>query len=369
VAVYRDTDFKDATGTLDSHLLFRKQLDALWISDTRVTLTNTPSTNPVPPGAAVFLRQGTAAIAIRVPWTRGQDGTVSPVNLVDDGNPYGAARLTVSHAWLELSNSTSRVQAGVAFWLRTGSGIASEEAFATFKKAFTDSAAETAITPDSLRIQVSGLTRPLSISAQAPFTGDPATSPQPPRTVLGLDGKDVGRGVLETSSVIQAYLKTRRQAPPVAVASNTPTVWEAEQARFTVPYEIGATDTTASKGAFLWVPEMDGRSGGGSGRATYTLVLPTAGRYTLAGRVLTPTPDDDSFFLSVRAPDDREILPETAWSPGVFTTWTWREVSTSGKRGPATLDLPKGEVTLTLRPREAGSKLDQFRLTPVLEKR
>ena len=34
------------------------------------------------------------------------------------------------------------------------------------------SPAEIAVTPDSLRVQVSGLTRPLSISAKAPFTGD-----------------------------------------------------------------------------------------------------------------------------------------------------------------------------------------------------
>ena len=30
-----------------------------------------------------------------------------------------------------------------------------------------------------------------------------------------------------------------------------------------------------------------------------------------------------------------------------------------------TLALPQGKVTLTLRPREAGSKIDQFRLLPL----
>jgi hypothetical protein len=89
-----------------------------------------------------------------------------------------------------------------------------------------------------------------------------------------------------------------------------------------------------------------------------------AGRYTLAGRVLTPTPDDDSFFLSVRDAAGKALLPEVAWSPGVFKAWTWRDVTAPGTRGPAVLDLPQGAVTLTLRPREAGSKLDQFRLTP-----
>lgn len=224
VAVYRDADFKDATGTLESHLLFRKRLDSLWINDARVALDDKrPSTNAVPQGAAVFLRQGTAAIAIRVPWARGQEGLTSPAAIVDDGNPYGAARLTVTHAWLDPSNHTSRAQAGAAFWLRAGSGLTNDEAFAAFRKAFVASASEVAVTPDSLRVQVSGLARPLSVCAQAPFDCDPVTSPAPPRTVLGLDGRDIGRAILEASPVIQTYLKTRRQAAPVAVAAEGPT--------------------------------------------------------------------------------------------------------------------------------------------------
>ena len=366
VAVYRDSDFKDATGTLDSHLLFRKRLDSLWINETRVTFdAKKPSTHPVPAGAAVFLRQGTAVIGIRVPWSRGQDGSTSPVSIVDDNTPFGAARLTVSHAWIDPSNKISRVQAGVAFWLRVGSGIEKDADFAAFRKTFNAAPAEIAATPNSLRIQVSGLTQPLSIAAQAPFTGDPATRPVPPRTVLGLDGQDIGCAALEKSPVIQAYLKTRRQAVPIAVAADKPTVWEAEQAPFTVPYEAATNDASASGHAFLWVPETDGQNSSGGGRATYSLEVASAGRYTLAGRVLTPTPENDSFFLSAQTQDGRSLLPETAWCPGVHKTWSWCDFTPSGKRAPATLDLPRGTVILILRPREAGSKLDQFRLTPL----
>jgi hypothetical protein len=365
VAVYRDTDFKDATGTLESHLLFRKKLDALWINEKRIAFEdNRPSTNAVPPGAAVFLRQGTAALGIRVPWTRGQDSAACPVSIVDDANPFGAARLTVAHVWIDPSNTAARVQAGAAFWLRAGSGLESDEAFAAFRKAFNAAPSEVAVTPDSLRVQVAGLAQPLAVSAQAPFDRDPVTSPAPPRTVLGLDGQDLGRAVLEASPAIRAYLKTRRQAAPVAVSADAPTVWEAEQANFTVPYEAATNDASASGGAYLWVPEIDGQNSGGSGRATYTLTIAAAGNYTLSGRVLTPTPDDDSFFLSLAAADGTVIVPETAWSPGVFQSWTWRDLALPGKRSPAALALPQGALTLTLRPREAGSKLDQFRLTP-----
>ena len=366
VAVYRDSDFKDATGTLESHLLFRKRLDSLWINEKRVVFDDKkPSTNPVPPGAAVFLRQGTAVIGIRIPWTRGQDGSASPINIVDDNNAFGAARLTVSHVWLNPSNHASRVQAGAAFWLRVGSDIESDAAFAAFRKAFTGAPAGIAATPDSLRIQVTGLTQPLSIAAKAPFNSDPITQPAPPRSVLGLDGKDSGRAVLETSPVIQAYLKMCKQAVPVAVAVGRPTVWEAEQASFTVPYEAATNDTSASGGAYLWLPDAGGQISGGSGLATYALTVAAAGRYTLAGRVLTPTPESDSLFLSLRSEDGKYLLPEFAWSPGVHKSWTWCGVALPGTRSPAALDLPKGKVTLALRPREAGAKLDQLRITPV----
>jgi hypothetical protein len=366
VAVYRDSDFRDATGTLDSHLLFRKKLDSLWINEKRVAFDDLKSsTNAVPPGAAVFLRQGSAVIGIRIPWTRGQDGAASPANIVDDNNAFGAARLTVSHVWFDPSNHTTRAQAGVAFWLRAGSGLASDEAFDAFRKTFNAAAAEVAVTPDSLRIQVAGLSRPLSVAANVPFDRDPVTSPAPPRTVLGLNGQDCGRAVLETSPVIQAYLKLRRTSAPVAVAADRPTVWEAEQASFTVPYEVDTHDAAASGGAYLWVPESDGHSSGGSGRATYGLTAETAGSYTLSGRVQTPTPDDDSFFLSIAVAGHAPLLPETAWSPGVHTNWAWSDLCLPGKRSPAILSLPQGTVTLTLRPREAGSKIDQLRLTPL----
>jgi hypothetical protein len=142
-------------------------------------------------------------------------------------------------------------------------------------------------------------------------------------------------------------------------------VWEAEQARVTVPYEVSTNDAAASGGAYLWVPETDGQNSGGSGLATYALTVAATGRYTLSARVLTPTPDDDSFYLSAAAADGTVLLAETAWSPGVFKAWAWRDVSAPGQRGSVALALPQGSVTLTLRPREAGAKLDQFRLTPV----
>lgn len=368
VAVYRDTDFQDATGTLESHLLFRKSLDSLWIDDVRLALGPSPlPSQRVPPGSAVFLRQGTGVIAIRVPWTRGQDGAACPSALVDDGNPFGALRLTVTHAWLDPTNHPSRVQAGVAFWLRVGSGLSDDDAFAAFRREFCRAGARVSDSTNALAIEVDGAGRKLSISAKAPFDRDPATSPQPPRITLGLDGNDLGRATLEACPVVRRYVEARRPASPIAVSAGQPTVWESEQATLSVPYEVATDDPSASQGTYLWVPEIDGVSGGGSGQAVYALAVEHAGRYRLAARVLTPSPDDDSFFLSARAENGAEILPETAWSPGIFKRWTWRDVTAATPRRDAVLELPQGRSTLTLRSREAGAKIDQFRLTPVAE--
>ena len=91
----------------------------------------------------------------------------------------------------------------------------------------------------------------------------------------------------------------------------------------------------------------------------------TGGLFRLSARVLTPTPDDDSFFVSIRSGTGTDLFPEIAWSPGVFKTWVWSDVTVPGKRDTATFELPKGNAILTLRPREAGAKIDQFRLTPI----
>jgi len=368
VAVYRDTDFKDATGTLESHLLFPKRIDALWINDTRIDVNGKePFSRTVPSGASVFLRKGSAAVAIRVPWSRGQDGSDGRISVVDDGNPFGAARLTVSHVWIDPASNTSfRVQAGVAFWLRVGSDLKSDETFAGFRKAFRSAPAKIAVTPTSLHVQVAGLGQPLSVDAQAPFTGDPVTSPYPPRMTLALDGQNVGQSVLEKCPVVRNYLKNRRAVPTIQVSAETTTEWEAERSGFTVPFEAATNDASASGHAYLWVPEVEGQSSGsGDGQATYALAVRAAGRYTLSGRMLTPTPDDDSFFISVRASDGRELVPKTVWSPGVHKTWTWCDFADPGKRQPAPIDLPCGTVQLILSPREAGSKIDRFRLTPL----
>ena len=87
------------------------------------------------------------------------------------------------------------------------------------------------------------------------------------------------------------------------------------------------------------------------------------GTYRLWGRVLAPTPDDDSFFVSANAGLYTRIgtrgdivLPRTDWHLGSGPIWRWRGF-------PVDVVLPKGPVVLTLHTREDGAKIDVLVLT------
>ena len=87
------------------------------------------------------------------------------------------------------------------------------------------------------------------------------------------------------------------------------------------------------------------------------------GTYRLFARVLAPTPDDDSFLVSVNAGDFAKsgtrgpvVLPRTDWHLGQSHSWTWREF-------PVDVALPKGPVVLTFHTREDGAKVDALVLT------
>ena len=61
-------------------------------------------------------------------------------------------------------------------------------------------------------------------------------------------------------------------------------------------------DDGAFGSRFVWVPGEPGAKGGiRSARVIWKLTLPKEGQYYLWGRLKAPTPDDDSFFVSVSA--------------------------------------------------------------------
>ena len=121
---------------------------------------------------------------------------------------------------------------------------------------------------------------------------------------------------------------------------------------------------------YVWAPGAPGARGGGVGSVTCKVTVAEAGTYYLWARVLTPTPDDDSFFVRLYAAAG-EVCPRRTWHAGVHPEWEWVPVLLEDMPGsPASaLTLPVGEVMLELSVRENGAGLDRFFLSGELQLR
>jgi hypothetical protein len=313
----------------------------------------------VKPGTSIVLRKGTALVGVRVPWARTAVGGNAAVALVNDAVNYGALRLTVTH---HLGTDEVKAEAfpGAVFWVRVGSGVATPAAVAKWRAEF--SAAKTEVTDVSGRVEVrvAGQDGPVAVSARAPFLGEGVVEPRVPRQILACDGEDVGGKILADVEPVRAMRRQRVVSGPIAVPAMGGVAWEAEAGVITPPMTAGE-DAAASKGLFVWMPAQDGeRAGSSVGRTRYELTVAKAGVRYLWGRVRTPTPENDS-FLVVAATERDGLLEPTPWPAGVHKAWTWVRF-TPDPTAPG-LALPQGEVTLEIRVREAGARLDQIFLT------
>lgn len=358
LTVYRDQDVPDTTETLESHFVMPLDVDGFWIGERRIEFSKGRAAEfPLKPGEALVLRKGTAAVGVRLPWTRGWEGDAAPVSLVHDTNPFGAVRLTVAH-----HHGVTKTNAGAAFWVRIGSGISSDEDFARWRRQFAVARAETEVTAGSINIRVSGEDGPLQVQARPPFAVPAHLEPPPVRTLLAVDGEDVGRRLLENIEPIKSYRVLQTEVRPIDVEPGTSVYWEAEAGRVR-PGMFVERDAAASNGAFVWKPGKPGQAGGGAqGSVTWRLNVARAGRYFLWGRVLAPTPSDDSFFVRLMA-GNKDLVEPTMWATGVHKRWEWTPVSLDGTRAPTPFALPLGQVNLHLGVREDGTRIDRLFLT------
>jgi len=122
-------------------------------------------------------------------------------------------------------------------------------------------------------------------------------------------------------------------------------------------------DAEASGGSYIYTATDN------SGRATYTVNLPRAGVYYLWGRILSPTPTNDSFYVSVDGEaEDIYDTAENLWSP----LWQWTRITGRIANGgtislrnenPRQFQFSSGEHTVTLRGRDPDTRLDKIILT------
>ena len=119
-------------------------------------------------------------------------------------------------------------------------------------------------------------------------------------------------------------------------------------------------DTNASGGKYVKSET------GFSGDLTFNVNVLESGNYVIWARVLAPTANNDSFFVSIGGGDeDVYDAAEGTWS----SEWQWTRVNGRGSTGapvainPRTFSLSAGESIIKFRAREPGTGLDKIIIT------
>ena len=360
LVLYRNEPQTRDAETLESHFVMPRNVEGFWIGDRRVDVSGSgPAEWPVKGSTPVVLRRGTAAVGVRVVWAQGANGGPAPAALVGDGNEHGVVRLTVSHHHDGLPDDVTR--AGVALWVRIGSGLETDADVEAFRRGFARAKATADVADDRLRLAADAPDGPVQVDVAYPDPAEPRLTPPPSRSVLDIDGEDVGRAILERVEPVRSYVAHVEQAPPVALPAGEPVYLEAESGYAVTPFTV-AEDAGSSGGWFAWCPGERGEHGQAGGRSVWKLDVAKAGTYHLWGCVRAPTSSDDSFYVAVFDGEGRR-LERVEWHTGGHASWEWTRLTDGSERTPPALSLPKGTVRLEVQAREDGTQLDRLFLT------
>jgi hypothetical protein len=369
LVLYRQEDLQGGEVTnVQSHFVLRRGVDGFWLGGRKLQVPHGTARKPgraaIGPGEPLVFRCGTAAVGIRVLWARRQDGRPAAADLVDDDNKYGALRLTIDHHAPEAT-----IEAGAAFWVRIGSGLAGDAAFEAWRKQFEQTMPTTVeANGQSVRLAVPGEEGPLSVTAGKPYGRGPgvALQPLPCRGILELNGREIGRSLLKTIEPVRSHPPRINVLSPLPVPKRDGVYWEAEDGLIFSGLSVG-NDGKASAGRYVWQPD-DSPVTHLRGSAMWPLSVACGGQYYLWGRTLATTPATHSFYLRLSGPNG-EVLLHTTWKLRTENRWQWQPVSIGKSAKPAPLELPAGPCRLELQAREPGTKIDRFMLTPdVLQK-
>jgi hypothetical protein len=197
VVLYRKEPMLETATVLKSHFVMPKNADAFWIGERKIDFKKKdPSTFPIEGGEPLFLRKGTAAVGIRVPWVCGVGAKPAKIELVDDANPYGAVRLTITHyEGKEVVPDVSG--AGAVFVVRIGGGLKTEADFESWKKDFVSAPGRVVTENGKLCVSATAKDGSLKVETGYPDGKGTVLDPVPSRAVIELDGKDIGKQMLE----------------------------------------------------------------------------------------------------------------------------------------------------------------------------
>jgi hypothetical protein len=359
--------------TLESHFVLPSLCDELFVGDQAVSFdAQAPQALPLALGETVVIRIGAAAAAIRVLWGQNSIGETAPLALIHDGNPHGVIRLTVAHHDQWGMPISSKAPVGAAFWVRVFDQAEDKALFTQWRQDFANAKAETHLDNESLSVSAqasSGQT--LRLLSHQPFTALSEAEPIAPRAVLAVNGRDLGAEYLADLSSVIAYQQRiaealkRQDENAITIMPDRDTTWEAENGAIFPNMTVGKDEAEASGGAYIWAPGAVGARGGGSGYMIQQLQIVKAGIYYLSGRVISPTPEDDSFFVAVNG-EKFTVLDQFTWHlPSLSSQWYWAMVADRNHPDGIPLRLPEGKVTLRIQVREDGTKLDQLKLSPL----
>ncbi len=341
-----------------SHLVL-PLADEVWIAERKLSLDSRGDAVAVFAGQPVFVRCGKTALAVRVLLAMDTAGNPAPVAIFADGGKYGAMRLTVTH-----SPDAPKGIGTVALWVRAAEGIDDDGDFASFRRSFgalgsatfTDGRAELAVPGEKGKLRIfADVWKARRIAVEG---GEKC----PADCVLSVDGKDLGRKLLEGLDVVRQYRLLLDGKSPGTVSAGQ--VVEAEDAALIVPPLVIGSDPKASGGKFVWVPgQAGGEASGGVGRVLWVVNVPAEGLYTLAARVQTPTPADDAFPVRIRQ-RGRDALARTLWPAGAHPQWQWADLPDQTGNSPLHIRLHAGPAVVEILGRQAGTRLDAIRLDP-----
>ena len=393
LVIYRPQDLKNPQATekspqaikLQSHFVLRRDVDQWWLCGRRIEMPADAPKSPrrleIAPGDPLVLRMGTAAVGVRLVWIRAEDGGPASAALIDDGGPLGVVRLSVDHQGKTPSadGKASSAEAGAAFWVRVGSGLKSDDDFRGWRDRFERAADwQTEVSPDRLRIAVPGEAGPVVVEATTPFgAGGVRLDPPPPAGILELDGREIGRPILQAVEPVGSSPAGTRHAPrdgqphaereeyagdplrPIALPAQGSVSWEAESGLVLAGMTV-AEDPNASGGSYVWQPP-DSSVHHLMGSIYWPLDVSRAGRYYLWARVWAPDDDHNSFSIALLG--DAGERPLAPWSLSLADYWRWEALHLTKDRKPTPLDLPAGMSWLQIRVREKGTKIDRLMLT------
>ena len=334
---------------VQSHFVVRKP-ESIWVGNEQITLS---PHQPVNIGnQPIVFRYQNSAFGLRAVWTRHLDGQPAEVFLIDDANEHGVYRVTVEHGVPSeragdcVDGCVNDRVAGTAFWIRIGSRLETDAQFSAWRQQFMSAEVNRLdVNQNDIDIEVAGQDGIVSVQWKNSVV---TTEPAAPLGILSLDGRDLGRPILEQIPEVARFVEQRNEAVPIVIDPSG-THWEAE-----IGYSFFDD----------WIEPDALASGGFAARinqdVSWQLQVKQSGEYFLWGRVQTIDSEHDSFWVeTARQLPDGSFMRRSMnidWHLGTRANWTW-------VRLPMPIRLEEGVWQLTLKPREFEGRIDQLFLT------